>query len=171
MGASLTLVILVIALALVGIIARLEKRKRFQEFSYRKRKGLLTAAERSFYGVLVTAMPENVVFAKVRVADLVQPKKGLSRTNWQKAFNKISAKHFDFVVCKPQDLKVEVVIELDDASHNAAARKQRDAFVEHVCSTADIPLVRIRAARSYNVIEIRKLLNDALPSVKKDTSD
>ena len=71
-----------------------------QEFSYQLRKALFTPSEIKFYRELEQAIGEQfIVFGKVRVADIITPEKGLSKSNWQSAFNKISAKHFDFVLC------------------------------------------------------------------------
>ena len=62
---------------------------------------LFTPAERSFLGALHLACDDKtVVFGKVRIADILKPNKRLNRSQWQTAFNKISSKHFDFVVCK-----------------------------------------------------------------------
>ena len=62
---------------------------------------LFTPAERSFYGVLNLACEDSaVVFGKVRIADILKPTKGLNCSQWRITFNKISAKHFDFVVGK-----------------------------------------------------------------------
>jgi hypothetical protein len=84
------------------------------EFSYEKRAPLFSPAERSFFGVLSQAVNDRAVdFEKVRVADVLSPSKGMSRSNWQKAFNRISAKHFDYVICSPDTLSVLAVIELD----------------------------------------------------------
>ncbi|KEA61748.1 putative queD like [Marinobacterium lacunae] len=76
------------------------------EHRYRQRKTLFTAAERSFLGVLDSIIDpqQHRVFGKVRVADLIEPEPNRNRSQWQKAFNRISAKHFDFVICKADDL-------------------------------------------------------------------
>src|SRR3982751_745135 len=77
---------------------------------------LLTAAERSFFGVLQQTLGNDyLLFTKVRLADVVRPLKGLGRKRWQSAFNCIQAKHVDFVLCDPGTLRVVGVIELDDS--------------------------------------------------------
>jgi hypothetical protein len=120
---------------------------------------LFTPAERSFYGVLKLACEdEAVVFGKVRIADILKPTKGLNRSEWQIAFNKISAKHFDFVLCNPKDLSVIAVIELDDKSHSQPKQIKRDEFVESACETARLKLHRFKASASYAVDEIKKEL-------------
>jgi hypothetical protein len=61
---------------------------------------LFSNAERSFFGGLTQALgDEYVVMGKVRVADILSPQKGLNKSNWQTAFNKVASKHFDYVLC------------------------------------------------------------------------
>lgn len=117
---------------------------------------LFTPAERSFYGVLSLACEDQaLVFGKVRIADILKPKKGLNRSLWQTVFNKISAKHFDFVVCRPDDLSVLAVIELDDNSHLQKKRIERDEFIELACLNASLKLHRFKASESYNINDIK----------------
>lgn len=119
-------------------------------------KGLLTNAEHSFYKTLVKAKPINsVIFSKVRVADLLKPHSYKNRSEWQVAFNKISAKHFDFVICNAETLDVICVIELDDKSHSTAKVKDRDLFLNDACSGAELKLIRFKAQKNYQVDSIR----------------
>jgi hypothetical protein len=107
---------------------------------------LLTEGERSFFGVLDQALAgEYRLFAKVRLADVVRPVHGPSRSGRQAAFNSISAKHVDFVLCDPASLRVVGVVELDDKSHRRLDRGLRDGVVgrgghsDHkVCSPPDV---------------------------------
>ncbi|WP_420554378.1 DUF2726 domain-containing protein [Neptuniibacter marinus] len=39
------------------------------------------------------------VFGKVCVADLIEPNPSKNRSEWQKAFNKVNAKHSDYIIC------------------------------------------------------------------------
>lgn len=138
------------------------------DFSYEKIEVLFSPAERSFLGVLSQAVEgRGIVFGKVRVADVLRPAKGLSRSRWQAAFNRISAKHFDYVVCAPDTLEVMFVVELDDKSHTKSKRVDRDRFLESVCSSALLPLHRFKAAASYNIADVR---NTLFPSPVEATS-
>ncbi|WP_288367718.1 DUF2726 domain-containing protein [uncultured Alcanivorax sp.] len=153
-------VLLVIA---IGVMLILAQQKRpgggAPAFGYRRKPYLLSKAERSFYGVLTQAVGDKaLIFSKVRVADVLTPQKGLNRSNWQRAFNPISAKHVDFLLCDPQDCAVK----LDDASHGSASRQKRDAFLEQACESAGLPLLRIRAARGYVVADIRQQIEAIL---------
>ena len=117
--------LLAIVIVIVIVIVKLSPKKGAQqtEYPYRKLDVLFSPAERSFLGVLDQAVGENAqIFGKVRVADVIAPKKGISPSDWQKAFNKISGKHFDFLLCNKKDLSVLCAIELNDSSHNSKKR-------------------------------------------------
>ena len=164
-------VLLVIIVAVAVLLLRKPLSSGSGQFSYRRKPYLLSKAERSFYGVLSQAVGDNaLIFSKVRVADVLTPQKGLNRANWQRAFNKISAKHVDFLLCDPQDCAVKLAIELDDASHGSAKRQKRDAFLEQACESAGLPLLRIRAARGYGVADIRQQVEAVLFPRQQDSS-
>ena len=132
---------------------------------------LFTAAERSFLGVLDQAVGnEYRVFGKVRVADVVAVAKGTPKPLWQKAFNQISAKHFDFVLCRPNDLKPVCVIELNDQSHSKASRQGRDKFLERVCTAAGIPLIFFPAKGTYTLAEIQVSIANALGAKREPSA-
>ena len=159
----------------IGVMLILAQQKRAgggaSTFGYRRKPYLLSKAERSFYGVLTQAVGDKaLIFSKVRVADVLAPQKGLNRANWQRAFNQISAKHVDFLLCDPQDCAIKLAIELDDASHGSAKRQKRDAFLEQACKSAGLPLLRIRAARGYGVADIRQQVEAILFPVHHDSS-
>lgn len=105
---------------------------------------LLTKKEWAFYRALkpITDKYNLHILAKVRLADLVEVKKGLSNSQFSKAFNKIKAKHIDFVLARPKNLAILCAIELDDKSHEDINRQQRDFFLDKVCETIKLPIIR-----------------------------
>ncbi|MCL1075391.1 DUF2726 domain-containing protein [Shewanella dokdonensis] len=132
-------------------------------YSYQSTQYLLTKAERSFFGALVQAVGNDaLVFAKVRIADVLVPISGMNRRNWQRAFNKVSSKHFDFVLCNKDDCSLILGVELDDVSHNTKKAQQRDEFVNSACASAGFSLLRIKAARAYVIADLRQLIKDAI---------
>jgi very-short-patch-repair endonuclease len=127
-----------------------------EEPLYTQRDALFTPAERSFYGVLEQAISnEYKVFGKVRVADILKPNSSLNKSEWQTAFNKISSKHFDYVLCQKDTLEVVGVVELDDKSHNSKKAKNRDAFLEAACNGANLKLIRFICQRTYQTDSVR----------------
>ncbi len=133
------------------------------EYPYQLSKYLLSKAERSFYGVLIQAVGNSgIVFTKVRVADVITPKKGQRRSDWQRAFNAISSKHFDFIVCEPTDCSIKLAVELDDSSHGSSKARKRDDLLNGACQSAGLPLLRVTAAKSYVVAELQRQIDEAI---------
>lgn len=146
-----------LATAIVGLRLLARLRRRPGRFPYRLQPALFTPAERSFLGALEQALGDELrLFGKVRVADVVKVEGAGDRSARQRAFNRISAKHFDFLLCRPGDLAVVAAVELDDHSHGARKRRDRDDFLREVCEAAGLPLVNIAARRSYSIEELRR---------------
>jgi len=153
----LAVIIAVAAIALAKFAKKSEVE--FTDYPYQKAGVLFTPAERSFLGVLNQAVEERgIVLGKVRVADVMIPKKGLSPSERQRAFNKISAKHFDFLLCDNNDLSVICAVELNDSSHQSSNRQKRDEFLKGACGAAGIPLIQVPAKSSYVIDEVKHLL-------------
>ena len=87
------------------------------------RVNLLTQNEYLFYERLKKYVyPHGLqILAKIRLADLVNVNKGINKSEWGAAFSRISSKHIDFAIAK--DMKVLIIIELDDSSHGRNDRK------------------------------------------------
>ena len=149
------LILLALLLVLAPFILK-GKAKVQPDYPYCRENALFSAAERSFYGVLCKAVEDKaIVFAKVRVADVLQTENGLSASERQTSFNRISAKHFDFLLCKSDDLSIIAAVELDDSSHGAKRAVERDKFLEGVCQSAQLPLHRFKAKNNYNIADLR----------------
>ena len=158
------LILGILALLCLVVIASLKGRKGgVADLPYQKCASLFSPAEHSFLGILGQAVGDQYrIFGKVRIADVVEPRQGLGASRRQKAFNRISAKHFDFLLCAAGDLSVACAIELDDQSHGQRKRQERDAFVERLCLAVSLPLARISAKRMYTVPEVRAAIFSAL---------
>ena len=153
-------VVAVVFFLILGLVANtLKKRGAPSDHHYQLQKALFTPAERSFYGVLKQAVGDQYdILGKVRVADVLTPKRGMNRSDWQRAFNKISAKHFDFVLCDKASLAVQAVIELDDSSHNKASRIERDEFVNKAAEGAGLRIIRFPAKATYTIQAIQDVV-------------
>jgi very-short-patch-repair endonuclease len=124
---------------------------------YESQRWMVSRAERSFLGVLEEAVEGRFRIAlKVRLADVLKVRSGSgSRGAWQ---NRILQKHLDFVLCTPDTLEIVAGVELDDSSHDRASRRERDDFLDAAMAAAGVPLIRVKAARSYSVGELRELI-------------
>jgi len=144
---------------LAAVLLKFGRLRRVAVLPYAQSGPLFTPAERSFLGVLRQACGGRyAVMGKVRLADVLRPRRGLSKSAWQSAFNRISARHFDFVLCDPGTLSVACVFELQDRSHNDRKRSARDRFLRDACEAAELPLIEFEARPSYSVAEIRSLI-------------
>lgn len=158
------IVIVLIVVALVVVKGGLPVvTKQENELSFVARPELFSAAERSFYGVLKQALGgEYRIFGKVRLGDLVEPAKGLTKSQSTTARNRLNQKHVDFVLCRPATLAVVAVIELDDATHGRKDRSDRDDFVDKALASACLPVVHVPARKAYALPEVQAALVAAL---------
>jgi hypothetical protein len=154
----LIVVVLVILLLLSALSAKGKRSN--TEFPFQSKVDLFTPAERSFLGVLEQVLCDQYrVMGKVRLCDVIDVQKGLSKSAWQTAFNKVNRKHLDFVIVKRDDLSIAGAIELDDKSHNRKDRVERDDFLNGALESAGVSLVRFPVQKSYALEEVKgKLL-------------
>ncbi len=98
------------------------------------RKFLLTKNEYAFYKSLkeIADKLNLTILAKVRLADLVDVNSEAQGKEKLKYFAKIKSKHIDFMLCNKENLYPELLIELNDNSHIADKRAERDDFVKRV---------------------------------------
>ena len=165
-------------LVVLGVIAAVLKfllplLKKPSKFPYESAGVLLSPAERSFMGVLEQAVGSDYrILVKVRLADVLSVKKGLSRADWQMAFNRIQSKHLDFVLCQPNDYSIVCAVELDDSSHAEPKRQDRDNFVDEALKAAGVPLFRFSVKMNYSIQEIQKTLTEeAAPAEPPATNE
>ncbi len=156
---------LLLFLLICGLLAfvRSVRREKPQEDKglYRSLETLASPTEQAFFQALEAAVaPYYRLFAKVRLADLIAVRQGLSKSEWMRAFNPISRKHLDFVLCRPADLSIVAAVELDDRSHQAPDRQARDRFVDQALDSAGIPVLHYPARSEYSPEDIRYRLRE-----------
>lgn len=158
------LLILVVLVALMAIANALLVKKGAASLPYEAQDALFTPAELAFLHVLQQAVRDEYrIFGKVRLADVVKVKRGLDRSRYQSAFNRIQSKHLDFVVCRADDLSVAFVVELDDRSHRRKSAQKRDEVKNQALSAANVPLFRFCVQRNYDISTIRNTLFASSP--------
>lgn len=156
-------IILILILMMVSFaVAWIKKKagKGFADFPYQSKEVLCSSAERSFLDVLDKIVGNRYrVFAKVRLADIVDIKRGLSTSARKKAFNRIVRKHIAFIVCNANDLSIIGAIELIDKTHRGKGRQERDQFLYKTLEAAGIPVIRIKAQSAYSINEITGIID------------
>ena len=171
----IVLVVVVVILVVAGALLRPADRVAKPTGSapaYEAIPALLTPAERSFFGVLQQALASDYqIFAKVRLADIVRPVRSPSRSGWQSAFNRITGKHVDFVLCDSERLGIVAVVELDDRTHERFERGVRDSLVDTALAGAKIPVLRVSARQAYSPAQIREQVQSLFRSHERVTKN
>lgn len=133
-----------------------------RQLPYARTITLLSPAEQSFLGALRSAAPPGlVIFPQVRLAGLVHTTERNERRR-RYDFYRIQAKTVDFVLCDAQTTAPMLVVELDDASHDRADRRQRDAFVDEVLASVGLPILHVRWSRSYDPETLARAIAERL---------
>lgn len=139
-------IIIIIALA---IAYKVLDEKKVQKINYREAyeaRRLLTSHELQEYIKLKQLTDERswIICPKVRLLDLIEPKKKFNRSERQNLKNKVWSKHVDFVLLD-QKMQLIGVLELDDNTHDREDRKERDSFVREALEGAGIIMVQTRS--------------------------
>jgi len=113
------------------------------DMPYSLKNNVLTRNEHKFFESLKIIADENniIILPKVRLADFIHcPRNTKNYYSW---FNKIKAKHIDFLLCDV-DTRPLLAIELEDSSHDTAAGHKRDKFIDDVYHTSKLAVVHFR---------------------------
>ena len=124
-----------------------------------RRKFLLTKNEYWFYKRLKEIADKYgfAVLAKIRFADLVEVSVEADKKEYMKYFGKIKSKHIDFILCKKDNLYPELLIELNDSSHNKEDRIKRDKFVKKIAEKVGYKMVFVDGTQNLEETIIKAL--------------
>lgn len=127
---------------------------------YFAKEFLCSKGELAFYRVLAHAVPAGLgISMKTRLGDVV----GCTAEGWRTGFGaKIAQKHVDFVVFDPVTTAIILVIELDDRTHQQPDRQSRDVFVDQALAAAGVAILRVPAAKEYDLEGLREQIAHAL---------
>ena len=101
------------------------------------------------------------VFPQVHLSAILDEKK-VKGQNWKAAFRHINGKSVDYVICDKRSIKPLLAVELDDWSHDAQDRRDRDAEVERILQGAGLPIVRFDKRKGLNKEDIKKRIFEAI---------
>jgi len=164
------MITLLVIILLVFFLVTLSKKYRIKnervdtpptKYHYERRQYLMTQRERQFYAVLrETIDSEYFIFPQIHLSSILNHKVQNGQ-NWKAALSTIQRKSVDYVVCD-RAFHPLVAIELDDASHKQADRKNRDELVNYVLNNAHMPLVRFKQDEILTKNSIRTALSQHL---------
>jgi Protein of unknown function (DUF2726) len=148
--------LILVALCAVAVVALNSLKRKGGDTSWPVRgRAPLSPPEQVLYWRLCEAFPGHVVLAQVALSQLISVERSGNR---RAVFNRFSQLVADFVVCT-KAFEVAAVVELDDRSHETAARAAADARKTSVLAAAGYPLVRVRVSKMPTVAELRVLVN------------
>ena len=108
-----------------------------------------------------------IVFTKVRLADLLTVPKGTK--DYTKWFNRIKAKHVDFVFVD-REYNIKLLVEVDDPTHNRPDRQARDEAVDEMFRQVGMEVLHLRAwGKKYGAEDLETIITNAM-NVQKISS-
>lgn len=131
-------------------------------YPYRLTKSIFSPKEWYFYrDVLPIAKKLGLtVFTKMRLADLLYIPEGTK--DYMKWFNRIKAKHIDFIFVD-SEMTIKLLVEIDDPTHNRADRKERDEEVDEIFRQQGIKVLHLRAwGKQYGAEDLETIITNAL---------
>jgi very-short-patch-repair endonuclease len=113
------------------------------------------STEFEFYKMLrdVILGQRFVAMVQIPLASLV----GVRNTNdaiYMAHFGRIKSKRVDYVICRKEDLKPLLALELDGSSHNKEERKERDHFVDSVYTSIGLAFLHVSLDDAKNIASV-----------------
>lgn len=163
------LVLMAAAGGALWLLNREMERRREQDLPYVKGASMFLSAERATLHptalALLPALTEAVgeqfrIFGHVRMNRVISYQPGLEQGRLRRARRRLDQRYFDFVLCRPQDLSVAAVIELDLGLAQLADGEVRDHLGQRICTVVGLPYLRLLPRREFEAAEVRELVMD-----------
>jgi hypothetical protein len=131
-------------------------------FPFDRKTALFTPAEKNFQNLVEQAMGSRYrIINRVKLADIVSIRNGVSNRAGQTATNNANSKYLDFVICERDSMKLLGVIDLVD-TQGKGYKIKKDWFVSGTLEAAAIPHIRIKVKPNYTIDEIRSCINSRI---------
>lgn len=158
---ELILFALVSLIVIVGVLASRLNDNSFP-FPFDSKNSVFTPAEKNFQNLVEQAMGTKYrIINRVKLADIVTIRNGISDRASQSAVNNAEGKYLDFVICDRNTMKLLGAIDLVDTKGKGYKIK-KDWFVSGALEAASIPHLRIKVKANYTLDEIRACINSRL---------
>lgn len=132
------------------------------EYPYKLTKSIFSPKEGYFFRDVrpIADKLGLLVFTKMRIADLLYIPEGTA--DFQKWFNRIKAKHIDFIFVD-REMHIKLLVEIDDPTHNRADRKARDEEVDEMFKQQGLQVIHLRAwGKQYGAEDLETIITSAL---------
>ena len=158
---ELILFALVSLIVIVGVLASRLNDNSFP-FPFDSKKSVFTPAEKNFQNLVEQAMGAKYrVINRVKLADIVTIRNGVSDRASQSAANNAEGKYLDFVICERTTMKLLGAIDLVD-TQGKGYKIKKDWFLSGALEAVSIPHLRIKVKANYTLDEIRACINSRL---------
>jgi hypothetical protein len=158
---ELILFALVSLIVIVGVLASRLNDNSFP-FPFDSKHSVFTPAEKNFQNLVEQAMGTKYrIINRVKLADIVTIRNGVSDRASQSAVNNAEGKYLDFVICDRNTMKLLGAIDLVD-TQGKGYKIKKDWFVSGALEAASIPHLRIKVKANYTLDEIRACINSRL---------
>ncbi len=155
---AITAVVLVVAVVLLVVFMR-----RAAAYPYRPIDFLLSPAEAELLAALRQALGDDYeVYPKVRLANLIEIRKGLTPKQRTEALAHLEAGRVDFVVCERETSAIRAVVGVEPDKPRRSGRRRKPPFLDAALAAAQVPLVRVPAQSPHSPGELRDRLLAAL---------
>jgi len=158
---ELILFALISLIVIVGVLASRLNDNSFP-FPFDSKPSVFTPAEKNFQNLVEQAMGSNYrIINRVKLADIVTIRNGVSSRASQSAATNAEGKYLDFVICERSSMKLLGAIDLVD-TQGKGYKIKKDWFVSGALEAASIPHLRIKIKANYTLDEIRACINSRL---------
>ena len=158
---ELILFAMISLIVIVGLLASRLNDNSFP-FPFDRKNLLFTSAEKNFQNLVEQAMGSKYrVINRVKLADVVTIRNGISSRASQTATKNADTKYLDFVICERNSMKLLGAIDLVD-TQGKGYKVKKDWFVSGALEAASIPHIRIKVKANYTLEEIKTCINTRL---------
>lgn len=158
---ELILFALISLIVIVGVLASRLNDNSFP-FPFDSKSAVFTPAEKNFQNLVEQAMGHKYrIINRVKLADIVTIRNGVSTRASQSAVTNAEGKYLDFVICDRNSMKLLGAIDLVD-TQGKGYKIKKDWFVSGALEAAAIPHLRIKVKANYTLDEIRACINSRL---------
>ena len=158
---ELILFALISLIVIVGVLASRLNDNSFP-FPFDCKASVFTPAEKNFQNLLEQALgPKYRIINRVKLADIVTIRHGVSNRASQNAASHAEGKYLDFVICERNSMKLLGAVDLVD-TQGRGYKIKKDWFVSGALEAASVPHLRIKVKANYTLDEIRACINARL---------
>ena len=153
--------ILFALISLIVVVALLASRLNDNSFPFPfdRKATIFTPAEKNFQTLVEQALGDNYrVINRVKLADILTIRNGVSNKASQSAKSNADSKYLDFAICERDSMKLVGVIDLVDTA-GKGYKVRKDWFVSGALEAASIPHLRIKVKPSYSIKDIQNCIN------------